>query len=262
MAEPLSAERESGNLTRASFLEFVERHDAIEEEIADAQETMRSIRRRRKDLRKTIEAEGHNIDEFDRALRDAKRSGEEREAADRAYRRNMAWLAKPVGYQTEFDITPAAMAGAEAHEVKRAEREGFKAGKDGDRADRNPWRPGSEPFAAWHSSWLRGQAEKVTAEIQPTEPKRRGRPPRSKNKAAPNGVDRGDVPLPLAHGDDAGAPSNLVARATGFGDGLAGHMDHAARWPAGEPGHGDYELGRAEGLDKRHGEDNAPTQGV
>jgi len=44
----------TGNLTRSTFLDFVEKHEAIDEELAEQQETMRSIRRRRKDLRKLI----------------------------------------------------------------------------------------------------------------------------------------------------------------------------------------------------------------
>jgi hypothetical protein len=41
------------------------------------------------------------------------------------------------------------------------------------------------------------------------------------------------------------------ARTAGRQDGLGGVIDHAARYPQGEPGHGDYELGRAEGEAER-----------
>lgn len=46
MADRLSSERPQTNaVNRATFVEFVERYDGIEEEIAEAQETMRSLRR-------------------------------------------------------------------------------------------------------------------------------------------------------------------------------------------------------------------------
>ena len=43
------------------------------------------------------------------------------------------------------------------------------------------------------------------------------------------------------------APRHEEARACGLADGLAGLLDHAARWPAGEYGHADYELGWQKG---------------
>ena len=220
MAESLSSERQGSNgPDRAGFLDFVERHGDIESELLEAQETVRSIRRRRKDLRKLIAGEGHNIDEFDRALRDADRSGEEREAADRAYRRNMEWLGKPVGYQTSFDLAGAAPAPIQwgVRDLKRVDREGFDAGKAGERADRNSYSPGTEPFARWHSAWLRGQAEKVTDEIKPPDaagPKRRGRPPGSKNRppeAAP--PTNGAAPAPNGSDDEAALDERLHALA-------------------------------------------------
>ncbi len=275
MAEKLSAERATGNLTRPTFLEFVEKHEAVDDEIADAQETMRSIRRRRKDLRATITAAGIVIHEFDRHLVDEKRSGDEREAAEHAYRQYMAWRGKPTGFQGKPDLTadsPGDALAFEQREVKRADRDGFKAGKAGKRADVNPWRPGSEPFAAFHSSWLRGQAEKVTTEIKaPDQPARRGRPrsperlARDAAAATGNGADP-DPALPLgtvtfdtppANGEagampDAEAAPDAAARALGKEDGLAGHRGHAARYAAGEAGHGYYELGHGEGERERH----------
>ena len=83
-------------------------------------------------------------------------------------------------------------------------------------------------------------------------PKRRGRPPKAKNGAEPaagNGTARAD----------------LVARAQGKEDGIAGHRDHAARYPSGEPGHGDYWLGHAEGegeQDHPPGQDIAGSDGA
>lgn len=44
---------------------------------------------------------------------------------------------------------------------------------------------------------------------------------------------------------------NEAAYADGVSDGRLGVLDHAARWPSGEPGHGDYELGRYAGEQER-----------
>jgi len=55
---------------------------------------------------------------------------------------------------------------------------------------------------------------------------------------------------PRAHANGQAQPDE-AARTAGRQDGLGGVMDHAARWPQGEPGHADYELGRAEGEAER-----------
>jgi hypothetical protein len=47
------------------------------------------------------------------------------------------------------------------------------------------------------------------------------------------------------------APPHLAARAEGREDGLAGHRNRAGCWPSGVYGHGDYELGHAEGEAER-----------
>ncbi len=213
-----------------------------------------------------------------RALADAKRSGEEREAADRAYRRNMAWLGKPVGTQSEFDLAPS----WSPVDLSRVERDGFTAGKRGDRADSNSWTPGREEHQRWHSGWLRGQGEKVTAEIRtaekvalggdegyplPTEPtRRRGRPKGSPNKPKVAQEEQ-DVVVVLdqdgnvydiepndgvpAQANGAAAPADLVAQSIGREDGAAGHQDHAARYPFGHHAHADYWTGHTEGKASR-----------
>ena len=46
-------------------------------------------------------------------------------------------------------------------------------------------------------------------------------------------------------------PRDETAYQTGREDGLGGFRDHAARYPAGEPAHADYELGHAAGTEER-----------
>jgi len=52
-------------------------------------------------------------------------------------------------------------------------------------------------------------------------------------------------------GANGHAEPDEAARTAGHHDGLGGVMDHAARYPQGESGHGDYELGRADGEAER-----------
>jgi hypothetical protein len=59
-------------------------------------------------------------------------------------------------------------------------------------------------------------------------------------------MDKTAAPAPKASGNGTAAP-NPLARETGYTDGFAAVRDHAARWDAGEPGHGDYEMGWTEG---------------
>lgn len=197
MAQSLSSERAGNGITSAEFLSYFDRHDAIEQELTGAQETVRSIRRRRKDLRDTIKADGINMAAFDRARTDEARSGEEREAEDRKYREYMAWLKKPVGFQQAMEFSPAEPT---THDLHKVESGGLDAGKRGDRADRNPWTPGTEAFVRFHAGWLRGQALKVTADIkpaeslvQPAELRRRGRPAGSRNKPKDDAAENGDA---------------------------------------------------------------------
>jgi hypothetical protein len=55
---------------------------------------------------------------------------------------------------------------------------------------------------------------------------------------------------PGRRGNGAAAP-NQAARDWGRSDGLGGVHDHADEYPSGEPGHGDYMLGRADGEAER-----------
>lgn len=227
MAEALSGAGIGHNLSRASFLEFCTEFDQIERELQDAQETVRSIRKRRKDYRKDMAANGVDIDMFDRMLADSELTAEERRARDFEYRRYMEWQSKPVGFQPSIDLQsddPAERA-MNVHELHAIDGEGYDAGRGGLRRDGNPWRPGTEPHQRWDNAWMRGQASLVGEMGQPNghagnghadrvqdseaaAPKRRGRPFGSKNRpkeaAAENG--NGGAPKPPADDDPAETP--------------------------------------------------------
>ena len=188
MAASLSADRDAGNLTRGTFIEFVGKHDDIDAEIASAKETMRSLNRRRKDIRKSIEANGMSIDEFDRSLKDRARSDDELEAATRQYQRNLAWLNKPLSFQADM-LAPDTAKDTKAvsvYQLKQVDGDGHAAGRAGHDARSNPHTPGSEEFARWQNAWVRGQGDKVMAEIKPTDAKRgRGRPRKGAQETLP-----------------------------------------------------------------------------
>ena len=55
----------------------------------------------------------------------------------------------------------------------------------------------------------------------------------------------------LREGSPSPSAPDTEARAAGQADGAAGTRENAARWPSGQPGHGDYEMGHAEGEAER-----------
>lgn len=202
MAERLSDVEyaQGSNITRPYFLEFIQRIEDLDDELLNAQETVRSIRRRIKDAKKTASAEGLNVPMAMLALADSKRSGEEREADNRQYRMYMLFFAKPVGFQPslDFDAADEGLAALNDRELNGIEDAGLKAGRDGDRRTRNPWSPGTEPYVVWDNGWLAGQAEIASSlaengaanDSNGTGRRRRGRPRRSEQ------VD--DQPAPAA----------------------------------------------------------------
>lgn len=215
MATPLSADREGANLTRGTFLEFVQKHDDIDQEIASAKETMRSLNRRRKDIRKSVEANGITIAEFDRALDDRNRSDDELEASHRQYQRNLAWLGKPVGFQSDLGLpveTAADTKAATVYQMKQVDTDGYNAGRAGYAVSLNQHAPGTEEYQRWHNAWLRGQEAKIKAEIKPTEAPKRGRGRPRKNGAAPEtpGAQQASSESPPPGADDQPEPPTLV----------------------------------------------------
>jgi ribosomal protein L12E/L44/L45/RPP1/RPP2 len=64
-------------------------------------------------------------------------------------------------------------------------------------------------------------------------------------------VDWVDAAERTPRGSNSTAPADEAARAAGRQDGLSGSHDHAAEYPQGEPGHGDYMLGLADGEAER-----------
>lgn len=217
--------------SQASVLDFLDEHLAADNDVEAAVAA-------RKDLRKRIKGEGINLNAFDKARKDARMSGDEREERDRHYRRIMAFMGKPVGHQGMFDLgaqTEADKAQVNVSRLKEVDAEGYAAGLRGDRADANSWSPGTEEHQRWSTAWLRGQGEKVTKEIEPTTGKRGpGRPRKAANGAAPSPAADGSPVEPNAEAHDAGVI-----------DAAAGTRANADRWPPGTYGHADYELARA-----------------
>lgn len=158
MAESLSSAAEHGrntpDVTQAVSLGFHSEMDALDNEA-------KGLREARKKLRLRIKQAGIQLRGFDRARHDAERSSAEREAEDREYRRQMAWMSKPVGFQPSMDLDEAVDEGLRAlnvHELHRVDNEGMAAGEAGWKRERNPWSLGTEAYQRWDAAWLRGQA--------------------------------------------------------------------------------------------------------
>lgn len=177
MAEALARRERTPEVSQAQFLEFLDRYAAqdryVEEAVAD-----------RKELRAEIKAAGIPLAAFDRARRDADASGEVREEIELWYRRLMAWLQKPVGFQASMDFAAdgSGTAALSVHDLKTIDNAGYEAGKGGRRRDSCSYTPGTEAAQRWDQAWLRGQSELADA-LSDAPPKRgRGRPPGSKNR--------------------------------------------------------------------------------
>lgn len=159
MAEPLSQLGHNRlNVDQGKFLAFVGRYEDFEQRLADAQETVRSIRKGKRDLLKEIEASGIPREAFDRAIEDAKEPGAVREMRDEWHRRMLAWMRKPIGTQGALDLGDVSLEPTVA-ELKEVDNDGVFAGKSGHRRDSNPWSPGTEQYQRWDNAWMRGQAE-------------------------------------------------------------------------------------------------------
>jgi ribosome modulation factor len=158
LAESLNAAAEHGpntpDVTKAVSLGFHTEMDAIDNEA-------KGLREARKTLRLRIKQSGIQLRGFDRSRVDRDRSSEEREAEDREYRRQMAWMSKPVGFQPSLDIADAideGLAALNVHEMHRVDTEGFEAGQSGRRRDSCPWSQGTEAAQRWDQAWIRGQS--------------------------------------------------------------------------------------------------------
>jgi hypothetical protein len=179
-----------GNVSKASFLQFIDEYTDVDAAVAEAVGM-------RKDLRARIKGAGLNLSAFDRARKEAEKSGERREAEDREYRRNLEWLGKPLGYQSTmgYPAGPAAngedredrLAAEEAavseHQAHQVSDAGHTAGKQGRARDQNPWTPGTYLHQVWDGGWNIGAEALAQSQLpSDTAPKRRGRPPGSRNR--------------------------------------------------------------------------------
>src|SRR5262245_44654296 len=127
MAEALASAGAGHNLTRATFLDFTARHNEVERELAECAETKRSLNRRRKDLRKNMEAAGVDIEEFDRHLIEIELTPEEREAKARKLAQMLEWRQLPAGFQASMgygDDQPVERA-LSVLELQEIDAEGF-----------------------------------------------------------------------------------------------------------------------------------------
>ncbi len=171
MAQTLSSYQPTnsavGTLDEAKYKEFLARYD-------EAEERVRAAVAERKDLRSLIAATGVPMKAWDDARRDGNQSGEERQQKHDAYLVLMAWQGKPVGL---IDVEPPPLTVAD---LKMIDTQGLTSGRTGQDRGKNPYTPGTEQYQRWDTAWLRGQGERSGAASE--EPRRRGRPPGSKNR--------------------------------------------------------------------------------
>jgi hypothetical protein len=184
MPEPTSSG--GGNVTRSTYLEFYDAYAAADALVAEAVGA-------RKDLRARIKGAGFLLGPFDRARKEAEKSGDMREAEDAEFRRNMEWLGKPVGFQTTIFTEAEAPAGGapnghdtaavSEHQRRRVSDAGHTAGLHGYVRDGNPWSPGTLLYQVWDSGWHQGAEMLAQSRVpEPGSKRPRGRPPGSRNR--------------------------------------------------------------------------------
>ena len=168
-------------VSQALFLEYVERHRVLSQQVSEASQD-------RKDFLGKVKTEfgkpGYRA--FLAALKAAEQPGEDREIQHLSFRRMMEWLNKPLGFQEDMFSAPekSNVVPLDVGQIKLVDAEGEAAGRGGKRRESNPWTPSTEQYERWDTAWLRGQSQ-IAATLKPDddgEPKRRGRPPGSRNK--------------------------------------------------------------------------------
>jgi hypothetical protein len=173
----------ASNVTRETFLGFVEELDNADQMVAEAVGN-------RKDVFKRAEGAGLKKSALIQARKVAQQAGEKREQHDRDFRQYMLWFGKPLGYQGDLFAPdgPALRArpsnGEEIseHQANQIAAEGRKAGEAGRNRGNNPWSPGTDSAERWDAGWLEGQAALAATLAPPETPRRRGRPPGSRNR--------------------------------------------------------------------------------
>lgn len=155
--------------------------------IQDSAEALAEARQEHNHRRKLAKADGFNLaDEIDFGL--SIQNAQEDETVAASLRRRLqtaSFLNLAVGYQGNlFDAPTPADADARA----------FDAGLDAGITGKDPEAPDGYDPTRWMEGWHKGQErlreamqarmEEANAKAEPSEPKKRGRPPGSKNKKA------------------------------------------------------------------------------
>jgi hypothetical protein len=149
------------DLSRAVFLDYLDRLAQAENALADAQEAARMQRQTIKALRSAMQDDGINVAAFDRARAAAQGSSEERDAEESSFLEYMSWQKKPIGFQGAMALVrnqPAEPPTFDEDELRAIGERGMEAGKAGRERRDKPETPGTAAFAAWDENWERGFA--------------------------------------------------------------------------------------------------------
>lgn len=149
-----------GNVSRATFLEH---YDTITEKLRVKKEADSALAT----AYKSAERNGIDRKALKRAREMADLTAEERSIADRRLRLYAEWLGKPLGFQAEMPVEPAAANGhapapdeaSQKHENNEAYEWGVSAGKAGAAIESivSRYQPGSEEHQQASLGWSQGQ---------------------------------------------------------------------------------------------------------
>jgi hypothetical protein len=161
----ITAASEGGsNVSRETFLAFVG-------EIRDAKAAVDSANGTLRNTYKRAESAGLDKKELKEAIRVDGLSGAAREEAFRLKALYMAWLGKPIGFQSSLDLpqtddgegdedaSPESGDPIAEHQVRNAQDNGLAAGRSGQDRGSNPWSPGTFMAQQWDAAWIQGQQQ-------------------------------------------------------------------------------------------------------
>ena len=148
-----------GNVKRETFLEF---YDLVTEKLRLKKEADSALAT----AYKAAERNGIDRKMLKQVRQEADLTAEERAINERRRRLYLDWLGKPVGFQAEMPVEPAAANGhaepdeaGQKHASNEAYEWGVSAGQAGAAIDSitSRYEPGSEEYQAASSGWAHGQ---------------------------------------------------------------------------------------------------------
>lgn len=184
MADKAKQDAAKSNVTDQTYIDFIEELAELVERKDEAVSAIRNCRQRAKDAGVDMQTLDEKLKE--KELDDARRREKiiNGERIERLL--NMTTTIDLTNaVQAEMDFSAPDPATQERIDRMNVGQEGVAAGRRGDPRDSNKYEPSSLAWSAFDQGWIQGNETRIALEEQKNSqgpgPKRRGRPPGSKN---------------------------------------------------------------------------------